>query len=82
MQYLGALAVTITASFGLSSMFCHSPVSAGIWEWKVKKRGLHLISQFIWAELVGRGKGNVSLPTLTTPQGTECKVRTIKHTSP
>lgn len=68
MQHLDALAVTVTASFGLSSMLCHSiPASAGIWEWKGKNRGLHLMSQFVWAELVGRGKGNGSLPILTTP---------------
>lgn len=66
MQHLDALAVTITTLFGLSSMLCHS-ASAGIWEWKMKIRGLHLMSQLVQAELVGRGKNIGSLPILTTP---------------
>lgn len=82
MQHLDALAVTVTASFGLSSMLCHSAASAGIWEWKAKQRGLHLMSQFDRAELVARGKGNGSLPIRTTSHGTECKLRAIKQTSP
>lgn len=68
MQRSEALAVTVIASFGLRSMLSHSAASAGTWEWKAKKRGLHIMSQFVWVELVGRGKGNVSLPILTTPR--------------
>lgn len=82
MQRSEALAVTVTASFGLRSMLSHSAASAGTWEWKAKKRGLHIMSQFVWVELVGRGKGNVSLPILTTPRWTACKLRSIKYTSP